>query len=111
MSGNGAYYNTSSKFDKVNQRSICITNCLKKNPLPQYRWQWERVTGSTVENITPMAQDIQKTFDLDENNDGYTTLDGIALFGVQENLREIEKLKLHIKLLEEKINGYTAITN
>ncbi len=94
VGGNGAYYNDSNENLKINKRSVRVLDALRENPLQQFRWSWEHTNGSTDEFIAPMAQDIQQTFDLDEDEDGYATLDGIALFGVQELLREVDKLKL-----------------
>lgn len=102
VAGNGAYYSSSNENLKVSKKSVSVLDALKKKPIQQFRWAWEHDDLSTVEFIAPMAQDVQETFGLDEDNEGYTTLDGIALFGVQELLREVEKLKEEIRLLKEE---------
>jgi len=106
VAGNGAYYNDSTKYLKHPSKSICISECLLKKPLPIYKWKWEDSNQRGFDSfVAPYAEDLQKTFGLTEKNVGYYTVDGLALGLGIELLKEIQFLKKKIKIMEGMANG------
>lgn len=112
--GNTDYCNISSKYLK-HTREVCLTKCLKDNPLKVYKYYWEDANNRGYnQSIGPLAEDFNKTFKVNNSNDpdeyeGLWTVDGVALGLSIENNSEINKLKnivirLYscIKKLEEK---------
>jgi hypothetical protein len=104
VSGNTAYDNRSDKFMKLNKRDISILDKIRSNPFKVQQWIWEdsNISGFN-EFIYPYAQDIKDCFDLTFHDDTVCTVDGIALGGVIELIKEIDELKEEIRLLKEKI--------
>ena len=102
VAGNGAYHNASSKYLKQPTENICLTNCLLEKPLPIYKWRWEDENQRGFDEfVAPYAEDLVETFNLTERNNGYYTMDGIALGLGIELLKEIQFLKKRIKTLEQ----------
>lgn len=104
VDGNVAYGVTSTKYMKYTE-SICISECLRANPLDVYYYTFEdsNYKGFTA-FIGPVAEEFKKTFDIDHNKDtdgpeGLFTVDGVAFGLANENFKEIEKLKLIVQKL------------
>ena len=108
VAGNGAYCSTSSKYMKYKER-VCISECLKQNPLTVYKYIWEDTNQNGWDTfIGPLAQDVYNTFKLTPEDDGLFTVDGIALgLAIElmtriENLEDMKiQLEKRIKILED----------
>jgi hypothetical protein len=96
--GNNAYYNYSSKYLK-HKENICLSRCVRNSNLKVYKYYWEDSNNKGFyETISPMAEDFNKTFNIDHSTsgddyEGVWSVEGAA-FGLGiENLKEIDKLK------------------
>jgi hypothetical protein len=97
VGGNTAYFNYSSKYLKYNEE-ISISDCIRNNSLPVYKYYWEDSNSKSFNSaIGPMAEDFLTTFELGQPNqdepEGIWSVDGVALGLGIENLNEIDKLK------------------
>lgn len=98
VSGNTAYQNTSSSNLK-HLDHVCLSNCVRKQPLDIYKYYWEDTNNAGFNtSIGPTAEGFDKTFNIDNSKNGedYSSVwsvDGVALGLSIENLKEIDKLK------------------
>jgi hypothetical protein len=104
VGGNTAYNVASSKYFKISKRDVNILDAIRDNDLEvkQYFYEDSNYKGFN-EFIGPMAQHIKDTFNLTFEDESVFSVDGIALGGVIELIKEFDKLKNEIKSIKEKM--------
>jgi hypothetical protein len=102
VAGNGAYFDTTStKFMKIQKQPSNILDSLRASGMQVQRWIWEDSNSTGYDEfIYPYQEDIKNTFDLTFDGQGMYSVDGIALGGVIELLKEMDDLKNRINEIE-----------
>lgn len=113
VKGNTGYNVASSKNIK-HLNDVCLSNCLRENPINVYRYYWEDSNYKGFDQtIGPVAEDFNNTFNVSHSDHDYEyptlwTVDGVALGLGIENVKEIDKLKeIVVKLYSciQKLEG------
>ncbi|HUT63053.1 MAG TPA: hypothetical protein VMZ04_03755 [Anaerolineae bacterium] len=101
VSGNGAYHDSTSSYYMKYKEPVCITECLKKNPLRVYEYIWEDSNQKGFDKfISPLAEDYQRTFRLTRDNNGFYEMGGTALGLGIELLDRIEQIEDRLNKME-----------
>lgn len=97
VAGNGAYYNTSTRTLKQNFEDVCVLTGLRS--LCIQKWTWADINQRGFDEfIAPPAEDVASAFGLTFKDDGYYTLDGIALKAAQEIDENVQVIDQNVQL-------------
>jgi hypothetical protein len=108
VTGNGAYYNASSKTIKlVTVECPDVLTAIRDLQISQWAWD-DRNQRGFDEFIGPFAEDVQRAFNLTFANDGVYQLDGVALRGVQQLDQKVTELENVIQSQNERIANLEA---
>lgn len=97
VAGNGAYYNASTRTLKQNFEDVCVLTGLRS--LCIQKWTWADINQRGFDEfIAPPAEDVASAFGLTFKDDGYYTLDGIALKAAQEIDENVQVIDQNVQL-------------
>ena len=91
----------------MNKQNICILDCFKQYPDFQVqKWQYADFNQRGYDYfIGPYAEDLRNVFGLTFDDNGYYSVDGIALGASVEIYHRLVQAEEKIKILEEKIGA------
>lgn len=97
VAGNGAYYNASTRTLKQNFEDVCVLSGLRS--LCIQKWTWADINQRGFDEfIAPPAEDVASAFGLTFKDDGYYTLDGIALKAAQEIDENVQVIDQNVQV-------------
>lgn len=116
VAGNSSYYNSSTRSLKQNFEDIRVLSGLRTICIQ--KWAWADINQRGFDEfVAPTAEDVANAWGLTFKDDGYYTLDGIALKAAQEIDENVQvhdqcicslescvsTLEARLKMIEERI--------